>query len=130
MADEDESVAADGVGHRPHVLAEGARGVILAPGARMAVAGQIDRDHSVPGGEVRHLRAPVAGVTAPAVDEDQGGLALGLLLNVVDLEIQTVLVVEQVEVEPVGQAVVVGILVADTLVVEPVALEEDRMFFA
>jgi hypothetical protein len=52
-----------------------------------------------------------------------------LSVFLVDLEIQVV-VDEQAEVEPVGQAVVVGILVADTLGVESVALEEDRMFFA
>ncbi len=75
VADEDESVAADVAEDGLDVLAEGFHGVVGAGGAGVSVAGEVEGDDAAGLGQGGDLLAEVAGVAAPAMDEDEGGFA-------------------------------------------------------
>jgi hypothetical protein len=46
------------------------------------MATEVDRDHAVPGREVLELRSKEPVVTAPTVDEDEGGITRARVLVV------------------------------------------------
>ena len=75
VAEEDEGAAVEVAEDGLDVVAEGFHGVVGAGGTGVAVAGEVDGDDALGGGEEGDLFAEVAGVAVPAVDEDEGGFA-------------------------------------------------------
>ena len=83
MADEHDLFKCEGFDYGGDIGAEGGYRPGLAVPAGLAVAGQVDGDGLVLRREDGQLLVPVVAVTAPAVDEDQGGraVAVGLVVQ-------------------------------------------------
>jgi hypothetical protein len=71
VADEHDIVELQVVHDGDHVVAERRHRPSLAAGSRLAMAGEIEGDDSVPPGEVRDLASPVGPIARPAVDKHQ-----------------------------------------------------------
>ena len=76
MADEDHALQAQRLDHRLDVAGQAVGGPRLAALAGLAVPGLVDGDDAVIGGEHLDLVLPVLAVAAPAVQEDEGRVAL------------------------------------------------------
>jgi hypothetical protein len=76
VADEDHALETERLHHRLDVGGESADGPHLTLLAGFAVAGLVERDDAVVRGERLDLVLPVCAVAAPAVQEDEGGVAL------------------------------------------------------
>src|SRR5437868_12835564 len=76
MADQDDALEARRLDDGFDVAGEGVERPLLAVLARLAVAGLIDGDDAIVRREHIHLALPIMAIAAPAVQEDEGGIAL------------------------------------------------------
>ena len=76
MADEDHALEPQGLGHRLDIAGQAGCTPDLAVLPRFTVPGLIEGDDAVIGGEGAGLMLPVFAVAAPAVQEDEGRVAV------------------------------------------------------